>query len=79
MELLSKAQPAALDWAAYCALPVDQQLVWEQRANELNQAMLFLMNSKNKTTKKDLHLVYSQRNNTAYPPNIEAMARYLSK
>ena len=23
MELLSKAQPAALDWAAYCALPAD--------------------------------------------------------
>ena len=27
MDILSKAQPAALDWAPYCALPVDQQLV----------------------------------------------------
>ena len=44
MELLSKAQPAALDWATCCILPADQQLVWELRADELNQAMLFLMN-----------------------------------
>ena len=36
------------------------------------------MNSKNKTAKKDLRLTYSQGNNTAYPPNIKAMARYLS-
>ena len=36
------------------------------------------MNSKNKLAKKDLHLAYSQENNTAYPPNIELMARYLS-
>ena len=78
MELLSKAQPTALDWAAYCSLPVNKQLVWEPKVNELNQSMLFLMNLKNKTAKKDLRLAYSQGNNTAYPPNIEAMARYLS-
>ena len=36
------------------------------------------MNLNNKTAKKDLHLAYSQGNNTAYPPNIEAMAKYLS-
>ena len=36
MELLSKEQPAALDWVTYCALTPDQQLVWEQRVNELN-------------------------------------------
>ena len=29
MELLSRAQPAALDWATYCTLTPDQQLVWE--------------------------------------------------
>ena len=78
MELFSKAQLAALDWVIYYTLPADQQLVWEQRADELNQSMLFLMNSKNKIAKKDLSLAYSQGNNTAYPPNIEAMARYLS-
>ena len=78
MELLSKAQPAALDWDAYCALPADKQLVWDRIANELNQSMLFLMNLKNETSKKDLRLVYSQVNNTAYPSNIEAMDRYLS-
>ena len=77
MELISKAQPIALDWAAYCALPADKQLVWEQKADELNQAMIFLMKSKNKTARKDLRLSYSQRNNTAYPTNIKAMARYL--
>ena len=78
MELLSKAQPIALEWAAYFALTADQQLMWELRADELNQAMLFLMNLKNKTAKKDLHLVYSQGNNIAYPINIKAMSRYLS-
>ena len=36
------------------------------------------MNKKNETGKKDLCLAYSQGNNTAYLPNIEAMARYLS-
>ena len=36
------------------------------------------MNSKNKIAKKDLRLAYSQGNNTAYPPNIKSMARYLS-
>ena len=40
--------------------------------------MLYLMNSKNKLAKRDLCLTYSLRNNTAYPPNIESMARYLS-
>ena len=78
MGLLSKAQPTALDWATYCALPADKQLVWEQKANELNQSMFFLMNPKNKTAKMDLCLAYSQGNNTAYPTNIEAMAIYLS-
>ena len=78
MRPLSKAQPTAIDWAAYCALPVNKQLVWEQKANELNEAMLFLMNSKNETAKKDLSLAYFQGNSTTYPINIEAMARYLS-
>ena len=54
------------------------QLVWEQRANALNQSMLYLMNSKNENAKKDLRLAYSQGNNTAYPFDIESMARYLS-
>jgi len=40
--------------------------------------MIYLMNSKNKTAKKDLRLAYSQGNYTAYPPNIKAAARYLS-
>jgi len=52
--------------------------VWEQRADALNQAMIYVMNSKNETAKKDLRLAYSQGNHTAYPPNIEAAARYLS-
>ena len=36
------------------------------------------MNSKNETAKKDLWLAYSQGNHTAYPPNIELAARYLT-
>ena len=59
MELLGNAQPVALDLADYCALPEADQLVWEQRADALNQSMLYLMNSKNKNAKKDLCLAYS--------------------
>ena len=57
MELLTTAQPA-LDLASYYALIADEKLLWELRADVLNQAMLFLMNLKNKTAKKDLCLAY---------------------
>ena len=77
MELLSKA-PVLLDWTGNYALPKADQLVWEQRADALNQSMLYLMNLKNKNAKKDLCLAYSQGNNTTYPTNIESAARYLS-
>ena len=40
--------------------------------------MFHVMNSMNKHAKKDLRLAYSQGNMTAYPPNIKAIARYLS-
>ena len=50
----------------------------EQKADKLNQSMLFLLTLKNETAKKDLRLACSQGNNTAYPTNTEAMARYLS-
>ena len=77
IELPTNAQPV-LDQATCCALTADQQLVLELKADELNQTMLFLMNLKNKTTNKDLHLAYSQGNSTAYPTSIEAMTRFLS-
>ena len=71
--LLSKAEPP-LDWDGYCALPEENRLVWELRADALNQAMIYLMNSKKKNAKKDLRLAYSQGNYTAYPPDIDAAA-----
>ena len=49
-----------------------------ERGDEMNWSILYLMKSKNKHTKKDLRLVYSQGNLTAYPPTIKGMARYLS-
>ena len=55
MDILSKAE-VPLDWAGYCALPEEDQLVWELRADPLNQAMLYLMNLKNENAKKDLRL-----------------------
>ena len=76
--LLSNAEPNALDWDGYCALLAEIQLVCETRADALNQVMIFIMNSKNEITKKDLQLAYSQGNHTAYPTNIEAAAQYLS-
>ena len=63
--LAAKAPP--LDWAAYYALASNKQLVWEQRSDELNKSMLYLMDSKNKLAKKVFRLVYSQRNMIAYP------------
>ena len=77
MEILSKTE-VPLDWAGYCALSEEDQPVWELKADALNQAMLYFMNSKNENAKKDLRLAYSQGNNTAYPTNIESAARYLS-
>ena len=40
--------------------------------------MIYLINSKSEIAKKDLRLVYSKGNYTAYPANIEAAARNLS-
>ena len=59
-------------------MPPADQLVWEERGNKLNKAILYLMNLKNEHAKKDLCLAYSQGNLTAYPPTIEGMTRYLS-
>ena len=68
----------ALDWDHYCGLQAPAQLVWEEKDDALNKAMLLLLNSKNYNAKKDLRLAYSQRSKTAYPLNLESMARYLS-
>ena len=78
MHGLSSAEPNTSDWDGYCALLAEEQLVWETRADTLNQAMIFVMNSKNEIAKKDLQLAYSQGNHTAYPTNIELAARYLT-
>ena len=51
--LLVAAAPA-IDWARYCGLTPAKQLVWEERGDELNKAMLYLMNSKNQHVKKGI-------------------------
>ena len=78
MMILLAAETIPLDWVASCALTPKEKLAWEERNNELNKVMLYLMNSKNKQTKKDLRLLYSQGIMIAYKTNIEAMAQYLS-
>ena len=78
MHLLSSAEPNALDWDGYYALPAEARLVWERRADALTQGMIFIMNSKNEIAKKDLQLAYPQGNHTVYPTNIESAARYLA-
>ena len=77
MHLLSKAE-SALDLDVDCALPAAGRLEWETRADALNQAIIFTMNSKNEIAKKDLRLAYSQDNHTAYLADIESVALYLS-
>ena len=78
MHLLSNTEPNALDWDGYCALPAEGRLVWETRANALNQAMIYIMNSKNEIARKDLRLAYYQGYRTTYPTNIESLAWYLA-
>jgi len=58
MTLLAAAAPP-LDWTAYCGLTPDKQLVWNERGDELNKPMLYLMNLKNEYAKNDLCLAYS--------------------
>ena len=67
MELLGAVVPP-IDWAGYCQLTPVKQFTWEERGDDLNKAMLFLMNSKNNNAKKELRLAYSKGNITAYPP-----------
>ena len=78
LEELLKAETPALDWDDYCGLMAGVRLVWEEKAEALNKAMLLLLNSKNDNAKKDLSLAYKQGNKTAYPLNLESMVRYLS-
>ena len=54
------AQP--LNWAVYCALTPDEQLICEERGYELNKSMLYLINLKDKHAKKNLRLAYSKGN-----------------
>ena len=49
--LLGAAAPA-IKWARYCTLTLVKQLIWEERGDELNKAMFYLMNLKNKHAKK---------------------------
>ena len=57
MTLVRVATPA-IYWAGCCALTPAEQLVWEKRGDELNKAMLYLMNLKHDHAKKDLRLVF---------------------
>ena len=43
MTLLVAAAPPR-DWAYYCGLSHDKQLAWEERGDELNKSMIYLMN-----------------------------------
>ena len=64
IELL-KSEVPALDLAAYCAMPVVEQIVWEEKGDAITKSMHLLMNSKNNNAKKDLCLAYSQGNKSA--------------
>ena len=77
LEHLLKAKTPQQNWGHYCAMLAADQLVWEEKASALNKAMLPLMNLKNYNAKKDLRFAYSQGNISAYPLDIESMARYL--
>ena len=58
MELL-KTEPTPFTWANYCAMPVVDQAVWEDRGDGFTKAMVLLLNSKKNNAKIDLRLAYS--------------------
>ena len=53
------------------------QLIWEEKSDALNKAMLLLIDLKNNIAKKNLRLDYSQGNKLACPLNVESMSRCL--
>ena len=65
-------------WIDYCGMTPADQLIWEEKADTQTKAMYFLMDSKNKITKKDLCLAFTQSNHSVYPETIESMARFIS-
>ena len=77
LELLFAEVPA-LDWDDYCAMDVPDQETWEAKGDASTKAILLLMNSKNDAARKDLRLLYSQGNKTAYLVIAKAIGRYLS-
>ena len=52
--------------------------MWEERADTITKAKLFLLNCKNKNAKKNLRLTYSLGGKSAYPLTAKAMASYMS-
>ena len=50
MELLKVERPP-VDWAGYCAMPVADQIVWEEKGDTVTKSMLLLMNSKSDNAK----------------------------
>ena len=55
-----------------------EQLIWKERGDELNKAMLYLMNSKIEHAQNGLTSGLFSRKHEGLSPNIEKMARYLS-
>ena len=78
LEHLLQAETLALDRDHYCGLGAPAQLVWKEKVDTLNKAILLLLNLKKDNAKKDLRLAHSQGNKAAYPLNLESVARYLS-
>ena len=52
--------------------------MWEGRGDASTKAMILLLNFKNNNAKRDLCLLHSQGNKSAYPPTVKEMARYRS-
>ena len=77
MEILLKAETQSLTWADYCTMMSTGHLIWEEKSDAQNKAMLFLMNSKNYNAKKDLCLPYAQGYCSVYPDTVESMAKFI--
>ena len=61
VEQLLKAEIPSLTWADYCTMTLANQLIWEEKSDAQNKAMLLLMNSKNNNANKDLYILHTHK------------------
>ena len=76
MQNFTGGNPGTL--ASFYSVSAKNKAIWERVYDDLIMSMLFLNNSKNDDTKKELRRSYANGNTSAYQITLEKMARLLS-